>query len=298
MSSTTLRKIAGYGAALTLSLYLAVKIIWVTAELIRGTSDWLALNALTVVMAGVGVTLALALAQRWGLRLPALPVVFFAWVGYGFLVPMIPYMAAASLLAPNVETSDATPLWEMVLISVGFAGMALGLAVGLPLYLRERWPDAFAGRLGGRRSPALAGAVLAGAAVLAVLWLGWALGGTALTRHPLDLNARLMLGTTGVWTLAGAWSAWALGLRRTGMRKWPAVALGFTVSGMLFAWSGWKLAMALLGPGGYVPPEYPVVAVAEHAVGVLAGAGLFALVLRAARPRAYLVRRSGPSLPV
>jgi hypothetical protein len=98
------RRIAGYAAALSMSFYLVVKVVWIAAALIGrapdgfATADWALPNAFTVVMAVTGVGLGLALAQRWGRRLPAVPMVFFSWVGAGFLVPMIPYMVIKGVL--------------------------------------------------------------------------------------------------------------------------------------------------------------------------------------------------------
>ncbi|WP_336213635.1 hypothetical protein [Nonomuraea sp. LPB2021202275-12-8] len=91
-----MRRLAGYAAALSMSLYLAVKLVWVAAALLGhgpddyGTADWVLLNAVTVVMAVTGIALGLALAQRWGRRLPAVPVIFFSWVGAGFLSRCFP----------------------------------------------------------------------------------------------------------------------------------------------------------------------------------------------------------------
>ena len=135
------RRLAGYSAALTMSLYLLVKVIWIVAALVGhgpsdvGTAGRVGLNAVTVGMSAVGVMLGLAMARRWGRRLPALPVVLFSWVGVGFLVPILPYMVISAVLdAAGVNrggdqpgSSDSAPGWEMV--GIGFAGMAVGLAV-------------------------------------------------------------------------------------------------------------------------------------------------------------------------
>ncbi|GAB3966313.1 hypothetical protein GCM10029978_031160 [Actinoallomurus acanthiterrae] len=301
------RRIAGYGAALSMGSYLVVKVIWVVAAFIGrapegfGTADWVALNAVTVAMATTGVGLGLALAQRWGRRLPAAPVVFFAWVGAGFLVPMIPYMVAAGVvgafgadLGGGQDGSDPAPQWETALITIGFAGMAVGLAVALPIYLRERWPRAFLGRLGSGEAGAssLVMAALAATAGLGVLWCFWGVGGTLgfdpAHRDHWDLNGRLLNASSGLWALLGAWSVWALTRGRpAGLRRWIPTTLAFAASGSLFAWSGWKLPMVILRPGGFTTAEYTGVAVAEHALGTAAGLTLLTTVLR-------IVRRQGP----
>jgi hypothetical protein len=288
-----------------MSLYLVVKVIWIMASLVGhgpsdvGTAGWVGLNAVTVGMSAVGVMLGLALAQRWGRRLPALPTIFFSWVGVGFLVPMLPYMVISAVLdAVGVDRdggraggSESAPGWEMVFISVGFAGMAAGLAVALPIYLRERWPSHFLGRIGQSRSRASGWArpgTLA-AVVLGLLWLYWGFGGTIgldpAHRDHWDLNGRLLNVNAGLWALIGGWSVLVLDRRRPArLPLWVPMTLAFAASGSLFAWSCWKLPLAVIRPGEYVTAEYPVVAVIQHALSI--GTGL-ALLIAA-------IKRRGP----
>ncbi|MFB4301899.1 hypothetical protein [Actinomadura sp. NTSP31] len=301
---TTVRKAAGYGAALSLSLYLAVKIVWVVAALLGhtpsdfGDGDWILLNTVTVGMSVVGVVLGLGLAQRWGRRVPAPPLVFCAWTGAGFLIPMIPYMLLSAFVGGDSESggsggsggSDAAPSWEMVFIGVGFAGMAVGLAVGLPIYMRERWPAAFLGRVGDH-GPALLGrhrlrALNALVAALALLWTYWAAGGTLGIAHPdmMGANGRLLVGNSALWAVIGAAAVRAVAAGRPRIPRWIPMALGFIASGSLFAWSAWKLPWALLHPGGYTPVEYTGVSVAEYGLGITAGITMLAALLKAARP--------------
>lgn len=293
---TVVRRIAGHGAAACLSLYLLVKVVWVVAGLSGavpsdvGGADWIVLNAVTVVMAAVGVALGLALARDWGRRAPAAPLVFFAWIGAGFLVPMIPYMLLSTLLdaGPTTEPDGgaAMPAWEGAFLAIGFLGMAVGLAVALPVLLRERWPAAFAGRLGGgprtAAGRARAWAVLGMCLLLAAAWTYWAAGGTLGLdpdqRDRMTADARLLLGNSALWALAGAWAATT---RRPGTPTWLPMALGFTASGSLFAWSAWKLPLVFLRPGDYAPAEHPAVAVVQHGLGIAAGALLLAALVQA-----------------
>jgi hypothetical protein len=183
------------------------------------------------------------------------------------------------------------PAWETVFISVGFAGMAVGLAIALPIYMRERWPDAFVGRLGDGphapapartpRDPYMVRAALAVSSVLGLLWLYWAIGGTLgldLAHREMDLNGRLLSGNSGIWAFIGVWSIWVVTTRRYAARLplWVPMSLAFIASGSLFAWSGWKLFMAVLRPGGYVPPEHPVVTVVQYALAIGAGIAILA----------------------
>ncbi|HEX2313441.1 MAG TPA: hypothetical protein VHJ17_06915, partial [Thermomonospora sp.] len=181
----------------------------------------------------------------------------------------------------------AVPEWETVLMTVGFTGMAVGLAVGLPLYLRERWPGAFLGRVGdgGVAASGKVTAAMVVTAGLAVLWSQWALGGTVgldpERRGLWDVDGRLLHAGSGMWALLGVWSAWVLTRGRPArVPRWVPMAVLFTASGSLFAWSAWKLPMALLHPGGYVTAEFTLVAVVQHALAVGAGVTFMAGVVR------------------
>src|SRR5687768_10428674 len=88
---TAARRVAGYGAAASLSLYLVVKVIWVAAGLAGalpadvGGADWIVLNAVTAGMAAAGIALGVVLARDPGRRVPAVPLLLVAWTGAGFL---------------------------------------------------------------------------------------------------------------------------------------------------------------------------------------------------------------------
>ncbi|MEO3827800.1 hypothetical protein [Actinomadura sp. B10D3] len=287
---STARRLAGYGAAASLSLYLAVKIVWVVVALLGhapadfGNADWIVLNTVTVGMSATGVALGLVLAHRW--QTPAAPLVVLAWMGSGFLIPLLPYGLLSALLgAAGVKTGgdegdsggDAAPSWELLLIGIGFTGMAVGLAVALPIYMRERWPAAFLGRLAAR-GPATVRRVRTLTAVTAipvVLWTYWSLGGTRgldPAHHDLvDLNARLLLANSALWALLGVGSIWAIASARPNMPVWLPMALGFVASGSLFAWSSWKLAVAVLRPGDYAAAEYPAVTLVQHGLAIAGG---------------------------
>jgi hypothetical protein len=124
---------------------------------------------------------------------------------------------------------------------------------------------------------------------LGLLWLFWATGGMLgldpAHRDLLDLNARLLTGSWGTWALIGAWSIWMITTRRPPARLplWIPTTLAFTASGSLFAWNSWRLPMAIWRPGDYVTPEYPVVAVIQHAISIGAGIAILTGLLRAHR---------------
>lgn len=296
---SAMRVAGGYGAALSLSLYLLVKVVWVVAALLGhtpssfGDGDWIVLNAVTVVMSVVGVGLGLVLAQRWGRRVPAPPLVFFAWTAAGFLIPMIPYMLASAFLgggsgggADGGDGGDAMPSWEVVFITIGFAGMAVGLALALPVYLRERWPAAFLGRVGDRRPASLGRPRLRAlyllVAVPVLLWTYWTAGGTLGLAHRdvMDANGRLLLGNSALWAVMGAVAIRVVATGRPRMPLWIPTAVAFTSSGSLFAWAAWKLPWALIRPGGYTAAEYPAVSVVEYGLSIAAGILMLAALLK------------------
>jgi hypothetical protein len=64
------------------------------------------------------------------------------------------------------------------------------------------------------------------------------------------------------------------------------MSLAFAASGSLFAWSGWKLSVAVLRPGGYLPPDLPAVTLVQPALAIGAGIAILAVLVRTYRDRA------------
>lgn len=298
------RRVAGFGAAATMALYLAVKVAWVVGALFgavpgmnaTSTPEWIALNVITVGMAALGITLGLALAQPWGKELPGSLVILVSWIASGFLVSLLPHSALVSLLgATGAESgggSDPVPRWELTLIMIGFAGMALGLLVAVPIYMRERWPRAFTGRTGGlvaapRWWLAIA---LAATAVPTFLWTSWAAGVTlGLNADALELwnlDARLLVGVSAAWAVVGIWGAWVLSGRATvSLPMWLPMTAGFVASGSLVAWNAWRALWLLIPIAEYVPLRSPAIAAIEHGTAIVAGVAIMAILIRAYRVR-------------
>ncbi|MEU4220626.1 hypothetical protein [Actinoplanes sp. NPDC026623] len=287
--------------------YLLIKIFWVAGALsglLPGTEHlsvaaFVALNLVTVGMAAAGIALSLALIRPWGERIPAFVVVSCAWIGCGFLLPMVPYAVVDSLIPAadpaSGRASSGMPAWEAWLIQFSFLGMAVCLAVALPLYLRARWPAAFAGRIGdgGTARRLIPGyrAAVAGTLMVGVLDLYWAAGGTIGLRYPQarDLAWRLQTGNAAVWSIAGAWSLWVIARARPSMPAWIPFGAGWLVSGFLVAWGCWKLPFAMhqaVSPDpGTLWPERLDVAAAQFLLGAVSGAVMLAALLRACRTR-------------
>jgi hypothetical protein len=210
------------------------------------------------------------------MRLPARPVLVFAWIAGGFLVPMIPYMVISSLLPATGEPSSA-PGWEQWLIEASFLGLGVCLAVALPLYLRERWPTAFTPRP--RPAWARPAAVIAVGFASASAY--WDLGGTAGITHPevRELRWHLLLTNDALWALAAAAGAWFLG------RGLVPAALTWIGSGFLFAWNAWKLPLGLAFGDRTGWPESTSAAAVRFALGIAAGALMLVSINTALRRR-------------
>lgn len=295
---------AAYAAALALLPYLVVKVSWVAGTLLRvapvpegySRSGWVFLNTVTVGMTAIGIALALALVRPWGMRIPGRPVAFCAWTGAGFLVSILPYAVLSTLLAAGEGDSPggggddaAMPGWTGALLQFGFVGMGLGLAVALPAYLRRRWPDALAGRVGDGTRAVLPRAAVVAAAV-GLVWLYWAAGGTWGLARPdgRGTDWHLLTGLGAGWALAGAAAVGAVARTCPArLPRWLPLAVGWLGSGSLFAWSGWKLPVTLVfavaRPADVTPPEAPAVAAVLHLAAVVAGAGMLRALVRTGR---------------
>ncbi|WP_354643255.1 hypothetical protein [Kitasatospora camelliae] len=316
------RRVAGFAGAAAMVPYAVIKTSWVVGALAGvlpagegfGTAGWVVLNAVTVGMAAAGIGLSLALTRpAWSARFPVWLLLLFAWIGAGFLVPMLPYSVVAALLGADPDDppadggGDGSPMpgWEGALIGVGFGGLAIGLAVALPIHLRERWPDAFHGRVrlpgtggdsrtGCKSRPAgTAVTAVAASAAVAAADLYWAAGGSLGIVRPEHREPawRLMTGNSGLWALLGCVSVLVLaGGRRAG--RLPVVlpiSAAWIASGSLFAWGAWKLPFAAYlasRADGEVPwPEDLAVVAARDAVALVAGAAVLSVVLSAHRSR-------------
>ncbi|MGW2420622.1 hypothetical protein ACWC0C_15450 [Streptomyces sp. NPDC001709] len=295
---------AAYGAAAVMAPYALIKISWVVGAIAGvlpigegfGLAGWLVLNTATIGMAGLGIAMALALVRPWGMRLPERWVAGVAWVGTGFLVPLLPYAVLDSLLGltggtprHHEDSGPTMPGWEAALIQTSFVGMGLGLALALPAYLRRRRPDVFAGRVGdagtgtaGRVRWGVGAGLLIGAA-----WIYWAFGGTAGVAHPADRGAaeRLLTGVWGLWAFIASAATWAIARGRPArLPRWIPLTLGWLGTGSLCAWSGWQLPfvlyVALAHPADTSLPENLAVAAALHTAAVTAGALMLPTLVR------------------
>ncbi|MFF0226222.1 hypothetical protein [Streptomyces sp. NPDC004629] len=313
---------AAYGAAAALVPYLVIKVSWVVGSLLgllpvgRGFSlgGWLVLNTVTIGMAAAGIMLGLALVRPWGMRIPGRLVGFLAWVGAGFLVSILPFVAVSALVNSGTGSSQGSggsagdasmPGWEAVLLQCSFVGTGIALAVALPAYLRRRWPHALRrperprSRTSARSLwPAVTGAMTG------LAWLYWAAGGTLGIAHRDERPAgwHVLAGVSACWALAASAAVLVLVRRRPTRLPYPLLlASAWLGSGSMFAWSGWRLPatlyVALAHPSDVSYPENVAVAVALHATAVLTGAGIMRTLARGARGPVSVPDRRAPVLP-
>jgi hypothetical protein len=284
--STLMRKFGGYGAAISVTPYLLIKIAWTFGMFLprdnMGDPGWRAINATTAILALVGILLAMAFSRPWGERLPAWLVVPPVWVGTGLLVPMVllvPVLGPAAVARDN--TAGATDVWayEQVFVIASLVGVGLGLPVALAGYARARWPEALGGPIDRGEGPghtrelqvSLARLVATGCVLLGLAKGYWALGGTVgidpSRLGDRDLWWHYLTLSTGAWSLAGAWGVLALTSRRGSGRFLPPMVAGWVSSGMLFSYN----LFFAMRPDSEASPEYPLARVLSTQAGVVLG---------------------------
>ncbi|QSB16189.1 hypothetical protein JQS43_07785 [Natronosporangium hydrolyticum] len=284
--SSRLRRIGGYGAALAMTPYLIMKVLWTfglllpTAEL--GSAEWRAVNAATVAVAAIGIGLALACCRPWGERLPASLIALPVWIGTGLLVPMVllaPILAPAAILRDQAAGAADVWIYEQILVIVSLIGAGAGLPLALAGYVRARWPTVVSGPLSRPTMPestrdlqiSLGRLAAVGCLALGTAKVYWAAGGSiGLDQAQLaerDLWWHALSLSTGAWSLAGAWSVLVLTEGRGARQFLPPMVVAWVSSGMLFAYS---LFFALRPDSAYAP-EHPVAQVITTEAGVVLG---------------------------
>jgi len=283
------RRVGGYGVAIAVMPYLAIKILWTFGLFLpteqMGESSWRTINAATVVLAVVAIMLAMAFCMPWGERLPAWLVVLPVWVGTGLIVPMVllaPVLGPAAMVRDNAAGAAGIWVYEQTLIMVSLVGVGIGLPLCLAGYVKARWPEALGGRThctepaGNTRQlqVTLAGLAAGGCVLLAVTKVYWATGGT-LGIDPTLLAKRdvwwhLLSFSTGAWALAGAWGVLMLAIRRGSRRFLPPMAAAWTSSGVLFAQNLYS-SLSATRADAQPSPEYSVARVLTVEAGIVLG---------------------------
>lgn len=257
------RKAVGYGAIAAALPYLALKLIWICGGTVgildRERADdnvLLAGNIATLGMDVIAVATALALTQRWGQRLPALPVLFPMWVASGLLAPLVVIAPVIPAVASDSVDRDPDPLlrpWVYTVVYGGFAVQGALLMAAFVLYTRVRWPRVWAARnegtdAGGAHQLAVALATVTAvtASGVAAVHFSWAFGSTA--GMPPALVAErggaqyVTNAAHGLCDLLAAVGLLALVHRRPRRRPtWVPLVMTWLGAGAMFGWGSWML---------------------------------------------------------
>lgn len=306
--SLKIRRIGGYGAAIAVTPYLLIKIAWTFGLFLpneqMGDPSWRATNAITVVLAAIGILLAMAFSRPWGERLPAWLVALPVWVGTGLLVPILVLMP---VLGPAAMSRDqeagAADVWiyEQILVMVSLVGIGIGLPLALAGYAKARWPEALGGPIdvGERQGHSrqlqitLAKLVAAGTVMLGAIKVYWAAGGTLGVDSAMlddrDIWWHMLSLSTGAWAFAGTWGLLVLTTGRGSRRFLPPMAAAWISSGMLFSYSFYDLVSAV-HPDAPPIPEHPLAWVLTRGAGIVLGGAMGVIILLVLRSRRRVLR--------
>jgi len=219
------QRIAGWVAVAAALVYVGLKALWVAGSMfgvrdLHGTTrlDWAVDNIVTGALGLAGVAVALATVRPWGRRLPVWLVATPMWIGGGLLAPLLILLPALGIFAlagwwspppaPAEPTEPELEPWTFVIVYGSFVVLGAALLLALAGYARARFGAALRASVGSAAaSPTRAAQVplawlaAAFAAVLAVLRLWWALGGSP---GPIDAWTRLGHAVTAAEAVAGA----------------------------------------------------------------------------------------------
>lgn len=283
------RRIWGYGAAIAITPYLLIKIAWTFGLFMpteqMGDPSWRTANAITLVLAVVGILLAFAFSMPWGERLPAWLVAFPVWVGTGLLIPMLllaPVLGPAAMIRDQQTEVANVWVYEQVFVIVSLVGVGICLPLALVGYAKTRWPEIFADPIDIKLLPGnsqklhitLAKLISAGCILLGFIKVFWATGGT-IGIIPTMLDSRdlwwhLLSLSTGVWAFAGSWSLLVLTTRRGSKSFFPPMAIAWISSGMLFSYNLFN-RLSATRPDTQPALEYPLAHVLTTELGSLLG---------------------------
>lgn len=300
-----MRRFFGYGAAIAVTPYLLIKIAW-TFGLFLPTEQmvdvsWRGINAVTAVVAAVGILLAMAFCRPWGERLPAWLVALPIWLGTGLLVPMLllaPVLGPAAMVLDQEAGAADFWVYEQIFVMVSLVGAGICLPLALAGYAKARWPEALGGPIDCGEVPGhtrqlqvtFGRLVAAGCILLGTIKVFWAAGGTLGIDPSMldsrDLWWRLLTLSTGGWALVGAWGLLVLITRRGSRRFLPPMAAAWISSGMLFSYN----LFSIIRPDFQSSPEYPLARVLSTEAGIVLGVmmGMILLLVLHDRRRALM----------
>ncbi|MGJ9411432.1 hypothetical protein ACHAAC_01880 [Aeromicrobium sp. CF4.19] len=147
--SARLRIVLAAAVVVGVMPYLVLKLVWMGGGRVGlldpdfGTSStMMAANALTVVMEGAAVALAVTCAARWRHRVPSPVLLAPLWVGTGLLAPVLVIVPLQVVLGtPERAPSETAPIadWVFLMVYAGFLWQGVALLTLLGLLAHERW---------------------------------------------------------------------------------------------------------------------------------------------------------------
>ncbi|PGU01302.1 hypothetical protein [Bacillus cereus] len=297
-----LRRICGYSAAIAVTPYLLIKIVWTFGFFLpteqMGDANWRIINAVTAVLAAIGILLAMAFCRPWGERLPAWLVALPIWVGTGLLVPILliaPVLGPAAMIRDQEAGAADFWVYEQIFVMISLFGIGIFLPLALAGYAMALWPEALSGTTDYKELPGntlqlqiiLARIVAAGCILLGVIKVFWAVGGS-FGIDPATMGGRYLLSlNTGVWSFAGAWGILVISSRRGSRRFLPPMAATWISSGALFS-NNLYSTLSSVRLDAPPSPEYPLAWLLTTQAGIVLGVimGMIILLVLHERRRA------------
>ena len=260
----------GYATVACALPYFVLKLIWLSGGTL-GVSDltmlhdagMIALNTITAGMDLVAMLIALAVTQRWGLRVPAWLLLPPMWVASGllarfaFAVPSTTIAAAlTSSSLPRVPAGPVQP-WVYALVYTEFVGLGVGLVLAFVMYARTRWAFVFQSTT--RTAPpgvthdvqlplaTVAALIPMLAGALNIAWaLGSSIGVGADVAARRTFSSHVLNAIDGALMIAAVVGVLLL-VYRIGRRVplWLALTLAWVGGGSLFGWGLWYMIVVL-----------------------------------------------------
>ncbi|MEU1281094.1 hypothetical protein [Streptomyces sp. NPDC005805] len=273
--------------------YLTLKTAWLTGSrvgipegsvLLDHPTATAVANAVTVLMDGSVIVLALLLTRPWGARVRPWLLTVPMWTATGLLAPIMtgyPLQLAAGLFGTSQGTAadraeTFLDAWVFAVVYGGFILQGLALGALFLLYTRDRWGVLWQGTVGGLpdsaatkgvRCCAVLGAV---AAVFpAAVHLAWAGGARTGLGASGPADFRLLEGLRAAFAVVAVVCALVLAFRAAPrLRLGPVLAGSWVATAAWTAWGGWMLIGSLLPADG---ESRTAVVTLTYAVGMISG---------------------------
>lgn len=288
-----LRRLAGLGAVVATAPYMALKVLWLSGDLVGVPADspaagheFVYANAITLGMDAFVVVLASALTQRWGMRVPAWLLLAPVWIGTGLLVPAVLQAAAGGIAwlvsggqAMRFEGGLVEP-WVYAVVGASFALQGIFLAAAFWWYAKARWSHVFQPAEPAKGATHDVQAVLVrggggAAVVIAIGYAVWLLGDASpfgAYEPGWEVSQRMHLAIAAAMALSAAIGAARMLRPSVRVPFGRAAVLAWVGSGSLFGWGLYQVVVVLSGAS--LTEDVSPVGNLMHLASVLAGLAL------------------------